>query len=344
VSAGVIGALVSGAFALAVAVFTYLSTASQQRKQGRRLEEIAEFQARLNDEQSVRNARRDYEYEARKRLYAVYEPLRFQLVDAAGNALRRMSELADARPPDALENSLTKAAGYYLKGTVYYLLAPLALVRLVDKQLTLVDLGLEPAIATEYNYAKTVYRCLADDDVFAAMDPAVAYSPYTEGWRDLRRSDPARYRRQGLPMGRLDNAVDSLLVTGADGVDRLAPFGVFEERFDRTPEGDFNSGLGAARDLFDDFSTESRPVLWRILICQALLYGGYLNLALGGDVSVSQIDRVHALSLFLHRALTDRHRLDIYWDADQAPRRPQEVASFASPLSAALEYCRIRLS
>jgi len=45
---------------------------------------LARAQSELDEERDVRKARRDYEYEARKRLYSAYEPIKFQLVDLIG--------------------------------------------------------------------------------------------------------------------------------------------------------------------------------------------------------------------------------------------------------------------
>jgi hypothetical protein len=351
----VVGAVVAGLSGLIVASITARSAhraqvrqevAQQQLadQQATQQLDLAKLQARSAEEQARRNARRDYEYEARKRLYSVYEPIRFQLVDAAGNALRRMSEIAVARPPsDQIQGSMI-TAGYHLKGTIYFLLAPLALVRLLDRNLTLIDLRLERQINAEYNVAKTLYRTMADDELLANISPTVVYTPYVANWRELRVSDPCRYRRQGLPMGRLDNAVDALLDTGRDGIERLASFNTFEERFEEVDAADVRSGLGSARDLFDDFSIEARCVLWRVLVTQALLYGVYLHLALGGDANISPSERGDLLARSLHEALHDRRRLDLYWDAPTPATERFEPKTFDIPLKVALAYYRLRLA
>jgi hypothetical protein len=276
-------------------------------------------------------------------LYSIYEPLRFQLIDAAGNALRRISEISMMSPPKTQEDEPMITAGYHLKGTIYFLLAPLAFVRLFDRHLTLIDLQLEPEITAEYNVAKTLYRAMADDELLARVPPAVDYTPYVADWRELRKRNPCRYRRQGLPMGRLDNAVDALLETGPDGVERLATFNTFEERFERVDPSDVRSGLGAARDLFDDFSIESRPVLWRVLVTQVLLYGVYLHLALGGDHSTPVRERGALLARSLQTALTHRQRLDLYWDAEALGAVKLEPEAFEIPLTVALSYYQLRL-
>jgi hypothetical protein len=63
-------------------------------------------------------------------------------------------------------------------------------------------------------------------------------------------------------------------------------FGEFEEKFgELTDPEDVRSPLGAARDLFQDFEPGKRPVLWRILLAQYLIYKAILILASEGSIS-----------------------------------------------------------
>jgi hypothetical protein len=110
---------------------------------------------RLEDElvrkREERNALRDYEYEARKRLYQELAPLLFQLNELAESALRRILAL----PRDAHKGYIKECGGwlsdedgYFVKNTIYRLLAPLAVFKLMQRRLTLFDLALDPAIKT----------------------------------------------------------------------------------------------------------------------------------------------------------------------------------------------------
>lgn len=100
--------------------------------------QLMHIQGILEEQHDISKARRDYEYEARKRLYSVYEPIKFQLVDLIGQALRRISMLSLAPPATG---SVEEAA------SVYELLAPAALVRMMDRNLTLADMNLEHQIS-----------------------------------------------------------------------------------------------------------------------------------------------------------------------------------------------------
>jgi hypothetical protein len=229
-------------------------------------------------QQAELNARRDYEYEARKRLYTAYEPLRFHMVDAAEAAIARIKTLFESARKGTLIGDTSR--GYYLKATIYHLLAPCAIVRLMERNLTLVDLRLIPRIYAEYTLGKALVRAFTDDVFLAELSPALEYSPYVDEWREKRMANPQTFRRQGLPIGRLDNSLDALIVSrSADGqeIETLISFGEFEKLFDSTPEGDVSGSIGAPRDLFSQFHPYTEPVLWRILMTQMVIYTALLE-------------------------------------------------------------------
>jgi hypothetical protein len=152
---------------------------------------------------------------------------------------------------------------------------------MIERRLTLVDFGLSERIHTEFVLTQAICRSLSDEARAAQLDPLHLYSPYVEGWRDKRRTDPQVYWRQGLPLGRLNTALDVLHVT-RDGIDTLMTFGEFEPVLDTHDAADVRSGPGAARDLFADFDPATRPVLWRVMVIQVLLYWCYQETVFGG--------------------------------------------------------------
>jgi len=173
---------------------------------------------------------------------------------------------------------------YRLKATIYYLLAPLVVARMIERRLTLVDIGLSERIHTEFVLAQAVCRSLADEGCAAQLDPELPYSPYVEGWREKRLACPQRFRRQGLPLGRLNTALDVLHVTRPEGVETLTSFGEFEPLLDGLDVADVRSGPGSARDLFLEFDPAACPVLWRVLVIQVLLYWSYQETVFGGGL------------------------------------------------------------
>lgn len=260
-------ALIGAGAAIAAAFF---AARAQQR--------VVRLTASLGEQRAESDARRSYEYEARKRLYSVYEPLRVRLLDCTDNAVRQIVDLVGRPGPGRPGYS---SAEYRLKAAIYYLLAPLVVSRMIERRLTLVDLGLDARIHTEFMLAQAICRSLSDEFRAAQLDPMLRYTPYVQGWREKRQECPQRFRRQGLPLGRLNTALDELLVIRPEDVETLTTFGEFEPLLAELDDDDVRSGPGAARDLFFEFDPVSRPVLWRVLIIQALLYWCFQKVVFG---------------------------------------------------------------
>ncbi|MBV9991632.1 MAG: hypothetical protein JOZ72_10100 [Alphaproteobacteria bacterium] len=255
----------SAGFTVAMAVWTYASQ--------RDLEELKGRIARTN---SLEDAKQEYEFEARKRLYAQIEPLLFQLTEIAFESYYRVVSLVRSktdlgRGPDSWVVEKPGAGvgtRYYLNSTIYKLFLPLAIYRLLQRSATLVDLKLDPDIRTKYYLLKTASICFTDDFPLAKDFSPLDYDPKNPDWVDLRQNEPAKYWAQGLVIGRLEQFSDALIVK--DG-DRLRPmnFGEFEKALAGDP--DFRRVFVPPHDVFQGFSFEERPILARILLAQAAL-------------------------------------------------------------------------
>jgi hypothetical protein len=266
-----------------IAAFTSLATSVYQVIQGRRNEHDLEIvKLKLAEQQADSNSRRDYEYNALQRLYEEYEPIRFQLIDAVESAKYHIEEL---------QQEMDWRQGWQgidlLLSTVYHLFLPAAVYRLARRSLTLVDLKVDPQIELQYLLVKKVYLAFTHDRQIAKFS-GLDYTPYVDGWREKRLENPQKYKRQGFPLGRLDNAVDALLIplTSSPTHERVVSFGEFEEQFTKIQDDDVRSALGAARDLFYEFDPVRQPVLWQILLTQYCLYKAILALANGHDCDV----------------------------------------------------------
>lgn len=301
------------------------------------------LQNQLAERRSEADAWRSYRFSALTRLYEVYEPLRFQL---AGTSAQSANRIISLLTQDVSPRQDQESPRYRLRSTIYYVLVPSALFRLMEHRLTLVDLRLDPKLNAEYFLIHSVCTSFTHDALLAGLHPKLAYTPYVSQWREKREVDPRTFRRQGLPLGRLDNSLDALITTEAGG-QRLATFGEFEERLRQVSDDDVSSGLGAARDLLSDFRPSRRPVLARILVVQLLLYAAlrrglyeekadYLSLVTNALESVSHVADLFALH---EPALTSdgpkRHWLN---EPDDEERH-----SVCEALEPALQYIRDRV-
>lgn len=289
---GAIAALFTGLFAIIVAIIALIQArdgqaaarlaADQADKAAVALEGVkADLARRGADDQ----ARRDYEYGARTRLYAVVEPLLFQVDESARVAAAEIDRLWNddhqQRLAMSADSRTALASGGFIGSTsydctfaAYALLRPLGSYRLIQRQLTSVDLGVDPRIRAQWILLHSAYRVTGHDHQLAALGRALAYEPRVSDWRTARQADPAQHWWQGLTQGRLDNAIDAII-----DEDRTPPglitFDRFEELF-RTASEDPGSSLDKALGTFAnplfDFTPATRPVFCRIVIVQATLY------------------------------------------------------------------------
>jgi hypothetical protein len=271
VEPAVIAALVASATSVVVAVAgAALAYRNQRSTQAIKLEhdkELQRLQHQLSQHSAERQARLDYENDARKRLYAVTEPLLIQLAERAEDLQGHIAGLARTAHNGNLRPGHGWLSGdeYYRRSTVHRLLSPVALFHLMQDNMTQVDLGLEPLIRAQYSMAKLLAWALTDHYSFAACEPAVAYQPHIES-----ENPDGGDRYQGLPSGVIETAGQSLIVRTAGGTTRAMRFGEFDEAYD-----DRNSPLYRAcvpvTQLLEDFHPHSHPVLWRALITQSQL-------------------------------------------------------------------------
>lgn len=240
---------------------------------GRRNQQALEtLKSELAEETAEKNARRDYKYDARKRLYEECEPLLFQANEATENTLHRIHSLARTSRAGNLgfgKESWLASPGYYATSTFYKLITPLVIFKLIQQRLTLVDLTVDPVVKARYDLLKWLYLSYTDDFEFARGEPKLIYDPYEKNWT-LRKSKPQQHWRQGIPYGILDRAVESLIVKQGSEQPRYMSFGEFEKAY-FTEGSETREAFEIVTEVFVGFHPRTRPILWRILIAQAHL-------------------------------------------------------------------------
>lgn len=234
--------------------------------------EIENLRYKLSKDKALSDARLQYEFEAKKKLYQEYEPLLFQLLENSERALHRVQSLARTSREGEINKDgwLDGTKNYYLKSTIYKLFLPLAIFKLMQNKLTLVDIRLDPKIGRYYQLAKQLYLSYTDDFEFARTIINIEYDPNNSEWQKLRSTKPIKYWRQGLPIGNLDKVLE-IFIEKDNNQRKLISYGEFERKI-----SDQNSyaatQINSVEDLFFKFNPETRPILWRILITQASLF------------------------------------------------------------------------
>lgn len=321
----VLVAIISGSVALIIALWNYFSGRKTQR-------DIEILKNELAQKKSENDARREYEFEARKKLYQEYEPLLFQLMEASENAMHRIQSLARTAKDENLdENSWLSQFSYYTKSTIYKLFVPIAIYQIMQKKLTLVDITVDKSIGLRYMLAKQVYLSYTDDFEFARTFKNIEYNPNDVNWEEERNKNPIRFWRQGLPMGLLDKTIEILIEKGEDGKERVISYGEFERKLGNL-ENNETAEINLSRDIFFNFHPQKRPILWRILIAQSLLFKVLLTIK---NVKPDEINNFMIRDLLLNLDLNEKKEFS--WS-----KNPDNIQEFEEPFLVAVEYFKKR--
>ena len=107
---------------------------------------------------AARQARIDYEYGAKKRLYEAVGPLRFQLLLACRDVVNRV----DGHRRSMRWNMLPQ--DYYVHSFIYRLLRPLAISVLLERQMNYADFSVDPQPGRLLRFGASGYRMLTERD------------------------------------------------------------------------------------------------------------------------------------------------------------------------------------
>jgi hypothetical protein len=291
----VAAAWVAGLFSVAAAVVAYLQARSASQAQQR----IETLRSDLEEQSSEKEARRQYEYEARKRLYSAVAPAIFQLGELVDAGLTEIGCLCDpslvgryALTPEEREALRTRgwigSTAYEFVSAAYALICPLAIYRILQRRITSFDLSLDAQVYAQWCLIRASYQASQRDGIIARLDPAIDYEPDVPNWRIRRSEDPRRRWWQGVTRGRLDTAIDLLLVDDQDGQVRVATFGEFEKRFKQAARdgGEEEQTLGVFANALFDYNPKNRPVYFRLLAIEAVIFRAVLRT--GGRIDTAQ--------------------------------------------------------
>jgi hypothetical protein len=301
------------------------------------------------DEQT---ARRDYEYEARKRLYEECEPILFQFAELSESALKRIYALArNARDgnlgPDRFWLSTDH---YFIRSTIYRLIAPMAAFKMLQRRLTSIDLNLDKAINIQYHLAKILYYTFSSSPDLAKSEPDIPYDPDFIGidskdltdakkQEEARTKYPEKYCLQGFKVGKLDILIETLIIVETGKDVRIKSFGEFEleffEQLGETKTSVRSDKFEIFNTLFSYFHPKTRPVLWRTLITQAYLYNAVINIRKNPDKDFTNFEEIKSLFNI------ERIKFECNW------KQPNEVISdedIMKPFRASENYVRKQLA
>lgn len=261
----VIGGLVSLTAALLVAWSAWRERRSRielQAAQSAFQRELELLKSQLQSDQDENAARREYRFEAVKRLYRDAEPLLFEMDEACKSAIGHIKSLAREAAKGTLEIKPSPLSGqaYYFVATLYALLTPAAAFYLLRRTLTGFDLSRDPFIRRQYWLGDTIYRLFSRDFELAGMRPPLEYKPH-----DLE----APTVRQGAYIREVERAVEAMCIIDDRG-SRLLTYSQFEDALNDNTSA-LRRNLQRFLELFEGFTPQTHPVTWRILVTQYFL-------------------------------------------------------------------------
>ena len=297
-------------------------------------ERLQKLESQLTSQRDEESARREYEYDARKRLYQEYEPLLFQFNELAENALRRIIALArESRGGklDVPELWLSGFGGYYFDSTIYRLLIPFAIFNLMQRKLTMFDLKLNPFFNQQYLLIKLLYHTFSHDIRLANIKPKIEdYDPNL-----ITKETSTNYRKQGIFIGIIDNLANELVIKDEENI-RVMTFGEFSNHI--RSESSKHIQTKAVFEMFKNFHPRSCPVLWRILMVQAYIYR---TLLINYDKHYKK-ESVNIQEILSSISMNWRCKFD--WRQEKESQKIEDTSIFDDPFNAAEVYLRERVA
>lgn len=236
--ASVLVAIITGSLALTASVVSLVFTAWTQSRQ-------VKLKNRLDEMAREEDAWRSYKFEARQRLYKDVRPLLFQIAEH--------SYLGSDRIDRVLKNEIRVREK--VETTSLRIFAPLVLGRELQRQLTNVDLALDPALRAQYGVIREMLTNLHAGRIIAAVYPRI---PYREN------NEP----RGHLTWGQLERVIELFTVRGQDSSMRPLRQGEFDDKRASNPAWGIDE-LKVVNHLFGDLPPTSSRVLGRLLLAQS---------------------------------------------------------------------------
>jgi hypothetical protein len=232
-----------------MAAFTSRLDADRERAQAK-LE--AGIRERVETVLADQAAQRQYEFEAKRRLYAAIGPLRFQLLLAC----RELAGRVVAQGTAQREQYATSIDGYYGRSTLYRILRPLCLSELIERQIAFADFSVDPAALDLLRLRKAAFTAFSGE-LLVRGHPKVDWSRQSEH----------------VFVDNLSKSANALVVTRDEG-QRAMRFHEFEALLAENAVS-----LSPFPELLARFSPQRLPLFWLRLVAYGALCNEFINMA-----------------------------------------------------------------
>ena len=218
------------------------------------------------------DALRSYRYDAKKRLYSELGPLLFALTECCEEARWRIGGIARSARDNQLgvgQQNRFRVGSDYMLSTIYRLVLPLAILRLVQQQLSRVDLSVDPSVWKLYFLAKLLRRTW-NSGREVALDRGVAYD-----YRKRSAEGVDAVSKQHVNMQRIDQLVDKMIAParGKQARSSVIRYSEFLDAYEDDGSDSLRLACEPLERIFTGFHPERQEVLWQVLYIQYVLCG-----------------------------------------------------------------------
>ncbi len=220
-----------------------------------------------------------------------------------------------------------------LINTLYHIFIPTVIFKLYSKLIYRNFVFLDWKTRFQFLTLEAVADSYLSDDIIADIEPRIDYTPRVPGWRQKRQQTPHTFWWQGLSEDRIENAIGEFLKDDEGYVSIVSRID-FQTKYRRIYNGNKSQSqqnIGLAANALYGFCPQDRPVYWRLLIIQAILYQAITR---SKDNSISQPNSKEELLELFRPSLTPEFPFVI----DYSPFDCFE--EFSVTLNAASEYIR----
>ncbi|MCB0630386.1 MAG: hypothetical protein R2824_00805 [Saprospiraceae bacterium] len=307
----ILAAIIAALASLTVAIISLIQSSRQRKIIHNQQIDIEKIRQDHEVQKFELNARLDYEYEAKKKLYKEYEPLFFQFTEFSNEALSHIKAISwttfqgSSNSDKWNKNAWMNKSSYFFKETIYKVFCPLASMKLINDGLNSIDVKMDEKIHIVYKLGKILHSSFHHDYILAQnMSKKIKVEKehlekfgqnfqlgapfsqsYYEEWQKNVITNPEDFKGgEGIRTGQLETLLQGFFAEGANEK-RIISFGEFEKKLQ---ESDSSEWSKIAEVRFERFDPRINKVLWRILVIQACLhyiFGGIKNLkAINSDI------------------------------------------------------------
>jgi len=223
-----------------------------------------------------KSAEREYNLEARKRLYNAIGPLRFQLLLACRDVSTRINNYGSDDQSYSMDTR-----GYYGQSTLYRLLRPIAISELIERQITYADFSVDPTGIDLLRFKKAAFMAFTDGDPILNHPNA--------NWYD---------EKEHVFSGTLSRLASAIIIRDEETDDKERPMHFHEFQL-FTRDSLRRKKFSPFKEILNDFTIIKKPIFWIRLICFGYIcneYLGHAGTSIGFEKRQFDVDKLLSVS------------------------------------------------